>query len=466
MNDRGAALLTVLVAMMIISIMLFEFQYSSMVERKLAYNDLNQLQAYYLAKSGIRIGLLRIALYGRAKKSPELKKMTQNIPIDAYLDSIWSLPLPAFPPDATTIAKLDGEEQDAAEKAQKQTHVTEGKSTHVITSEAAKINLNFLEIPTNQRNQRINFQAQPKGLHEYVARMLYNLVDNIFKESEDPYDEYGNIRPEEVVLDIMDWVNTGTDRLGGGSKDAFYEQQNPPYKAKQGRFFTVDELRLVRSINERLFQKLRSYVTVYSYDGKINLNNATHAVIKAIYPDLTEDDFKRLDEEKAKNGGVWASEKVFVDFIATSLNRPNIKTLYDKPEDYPFTVSSQSFLVESMGRVSKSASAIQKLVRVAVAFTGSRGGTVNTTLTSRAACEAKAGHAWYEYAGQGGKCLVKPRDAGACQSISGTWEQQNGQNCCIIPNTFGQNGKGCITPQDEQAAKDASAMKVLYWNEV
>ena len=45
--------------MMIITIMLFEFQYSAMVERKLAYNELNQLQALYLAKAGARIGLLR-----------------------------------------------------------------------------------------------------------------------------------------------------------------------------------------------------------------------------------------------------------------------------------------------------------------------------------------------------------------------------------------------------------------------
>ena len=106
-GNRGAALLTVLVAMMIISIMLFEFQYSSMVEQKLAFNEVNQLQAYYLAKSGVRIGLLRIALYGRAKRAPQLKQLGAGA--DSMLDPIWSLPLPAFPPASTVVAALDGE---------------------------------------------------------------------------------------------------------------------------------------------------------------------------------------------------------------------------------------------------------------------------------------------------------------------------------------------------------------------
>jgi len=65
----------VLIAMMIISIVLFEFQYASMIERKLSYNDLNQLQAYYLAKSGVKIGLFRLAIFNKVKKDPGLAGM-------------------------------------------------------------------------------------------------------------------------------------------------------------------------------------------------------------------------------------------------------------------------------------------------------------------------------------------------------------------------------------------------------
>ena len=70
---------------MIITILLFEFQYAAMVECKLAYNDLNQTQAYYLAKSGARMGLLRIALYARLKTNPQLSCYPGHGPL--YVES-------------------------------------------------------------------------------------------------------------------------------------------------------------------------------------------------------------------------------------------------------------------------------------------------------------------------------------------------------------------------------------------
>ena len=86
-GQQGAALLTVLVALMLISLMTLELQYTSLVERKLAYNDLNQLQAHYLAKSGVHLGILRLALYGRVTKNATLKKNFSQ-----YVNQIWSLP--------------------------------------------------------------------------------------------------------------------------------------------------------------------------------------------------------------------------------------------------------------------------------------------------------------------------------------------------------------------------------------
>jgi len=459
--EKGAALLTVLIAMMIISILLFEFQYSAMVERKLAYNELNQLQAYYLAKSGIRIGLLRVALYGRAKKSPDIKNLAKNFPIDSYLDSIWNLPLPAFPPTATEAKQLEGEDKMAAEKAAKTTKVTDGQSTHVITSEASKININFLEVPQAQRGQRINFNDQPKTLYEHVGKLLINLMEGFLKESENPNEEYGNLRPEEIVLNIMDWISPGLDRVSGGAKDSFYEGQDPPYKAKKGRFYTLEELRMVQGIDDHLFAKLKPHLTVFSYEGKINLNSASQTVLRSLYRDFTDDDMKRIQEEKDRIGGAWTTEKQFVDYIAGPLNRPGFKTLYDNEKEYPFTVSSQSFLIESLGMVKKSASSVQRLIRVAVAFTSGKGGGVDAAVTTRQACDAKPGMAWMEYAGTPGKCISKPRDQKSCQDIAGGWTQENGQQCCIIPNTL----RSCLTQADQQAAKDASALKVLYWNE-
>lgn len=449
---------------MIITIMLFEFQFSAMIERKLAYNELNQLQAYYLAKSGVKIGILRVSLFGRVSRDPSIKNMAKGVDITPYLNQVWQLPLPPFPPESgAAIKKLDKSDRDAAEKFLKQSKVSTGQSSHVITNESSKINLNYLQVPKEQRSERIDFRSpDPKGLFDYVGRTLVALIDNFIKESKDPFEEYGNLRPEEVVYDIMDWVNPGSQSYGGGNKDSFYEQQNPPYKAKRSRFYTMDELRMVKSITPHLYSKLRPYVTVYSFDGKININEANDTMLKAIYPDFTEDDLKKLNEEKGKRGGFWAAEKDFVKYISDGLGRSGFTSLYKDEKNYPFTVGTQSFIVESLGVVQKSGSSIQKVIRVAVALTGAGGGggTTQKNITNEAQCNATPGSFWDRRV-TGQDCKTKPTSAEACDRIVGKWQQVNGQDCCQINNV----GPVCLSPQDKQASKDANKLKILYWSE-
>jgi len=464
-EEKGAALLTVLVALMIISIMLFEFQHSSLVERKIAYNDLNQLQASYLAKSAARIGLLRLVLYGKLKKNKDLQNLSQNFNIGPYLDKIWELPLPAFPPDPATLAKLGKVDKDAAEKTLEQTKIVEGKSTHLIRSESSKINLNFLQVPKDQMNERVDLRSPPKYLYQYTALLLLNLLDSFIKQSERPYEEYKDLRPEELVLDIMDWVSPGDTRLAGGSKDTFYEQQRPPYRAKRGRFYTLDELRMVKGIDEHLFQKLKPHVTVYSYDGRINLNSASSQVYLALYKDFTEDDLKRILEERERQGG-WGSEKDFVTFVNDKLGRTEFKRVYADENNYPFTVSNQSFVIEASGNITKSASSIQKLIKVGVVLTKAKGGT-SLGKIDPGVCNANP-NTFYDK--RNGACVTKPTNSSECVNIAGTWMEFQGKYICRI-NAYPPEPAVNIEPPakvgpgGQKLLDDANSLRILYWSE-
>lgn len=475
-NRAGIALLTVLVAMMIMSIMLFEFQYAAMIERKLAYNELNQLQAYYLAKSGVHIGLLRIALYGRARRNPAIKNAAGGLDITPYLEMIWNLPLPPFPPDAVDVKKMDKSDRDAAEKELQQTMVEEGKSTHVITSESSKINLNYLVVPSSmQSTDRIQFTDTPKSLFEYVGKMIMNLIDNFLKDSDNPFEEYGNIKPDEIVYNIMDWVNPGNNSYNGGAKDGWYEQQKPPYKAKRNRFYTTDELKLVKGIDDHLFTKLKPYVTVYSYDGKININSAGKEMFRALYRDFTEDDLKKLLEERDRIGG-WTTEQSFVDYVSNTLGRSGFKTIYNDANNYPFTIATRSFLIEASGSLTKSKSTITKIIRVGVALTSGKGGVVDPTKTNQNDC-TNAGLYWNPTLNQ---CMSPPTTSDECLNLAGTWTQQgSGQYCCVIrtygsaqtvcpqnttPQTAGSTGASG-TQQGQQKAVEPNAMRILFWTE-
>ena len=465
-NKSGAALLTVLVALFLITLMTFELYYVVNVERRMAYNDINQLKAYYLAKSGVNIGILRLALYGRTRKmANDFQKMAPGVNIKQYLEMIWALPLPPFPPAKSSIAKLTKPDQDAAEKVLSETKVSEGQFTEVISSESGKINLNFLVVPEAQRNERIEFRGTPNNLVEHTGTMLVNLLEKFLRESERPSDEYGNMKPEEVVYDIMDWINPGTTRIMGGSKDAFYEDQVPPYKAKRGRFFSVEELRLVKGIDDHLFNKLRPYVTVYSYEGKLNLNEMSSEMLKVIYPDFSEEDIKRLNEEKAKVGS-WKDEKTFADFVVNNLGRTGFQTLYGTdPANYPFTVSSQSFLVESMGQITRSGSSIQKLIRVAAALTPARAGMRDGTINQKDQCDATANRFWWI---GGDQCRVKPRTRTECQDARvfppAQWEQVAGKDCCRIIGSATQ--LICLDPAKDKGGEEPNALKILHWTEI
>lgn len=465
-RQSAAALLTVLVAMMLMSLMLFEFQYQATVERRLAYNELSQLQAYYLAKSGARIGLLRVALFGRALKSPQFKSFPGGAAsVRPYLDMIWNLPLPPFPPVASSKDKMLKEDRDNVDKVLKQTKVTDGESTHVITSEGGKINLNDLVIPVQHRNDRTNFTGQMRGAFDYTARTLYNYLENLIRESENPAEEYGNFRPEELVYAIMDWVTPGDYAYGGGNKDAFYDTQDPPYKAKRNRFYTVEELRLVKGIDDHLFEKLRGKVTVYSYSGKINLNSADKTVMKALYPDFTEDDLKRLFEFKDRNNG-WISESQFVDFVANTLGRPTFKQLYNDPKNYPFTVSTDSFIIEAMGNIKRSKSSVQRVIRVGVALSGpgnGAGGSQPTGDKDKATCEAGGQKMWLP---SSLLCFNRPQTMtkDVCDGYAPTFAW-DGAACRPIGPDAGLTLQPLSTTPGQTPSNEPQGMKILYWRE-
>lgn len=470
-SESGTALLTVLVAMAIISLLLFEFQYRTMVERKLASNELDMLKAYYLAKSGIRIGLLRIGLYGRAKASPAIKSISKTVNINPYLEFIWNLPLPPFPPDQESLKQLGTKDRNDAIETLKQTRVEDAIFTHVISSESSKINLNFLQIQKKpgQEDVRIeppDFNQDPKSLHEYVAKTLFNLISGFIRDSEDPYEEFGNMRPEDIVFNIMDWVNPGSEGILGGAKDNWYEKQDPPYQAKKHRLFTIDELKLVRGVDDALFRRLKPHITVYSYGGKLNINLIRKALFLALYPDFTEDDLKQLLEERDRIQG-WPSEKAFVDWVSDELGRGGFRDYFNDPTTYPFSVGSESFLIVSLGQVKKSASSVQRSIQVAVALVSeSRGGKTIPGITQAKDC---TGNDRFFHT-RASKCMYRPTNQKECLGVPGDWQKAQGEKwCCIIlqvgticpGGASGGKGAGGKPPE----AVPPNAMKILNWSE-
>ena len=96
---------------------------------------------------------------------------------------------------------------------------------------------------------------------------------------------------------ILDWRDADTAHRLNGAEDDYYQTMNPPYRAKNGRIDTVEELLLVRGITPEYFYGRREkapdgsvnylyglsrLLTVYSARSQININFAPLAVLKSV----------------------------------------------------------------------------------------------------------------------------------------------------------------------------------------
>jgi general secretion pathway protein K len=97
-SERGAALVTVMLAITLLTILVVEFAYSTQIDQHLAYNALRSLQATYLTRSGINFALLA------------LKKDGQASGIDT-LGEDWGRALPPLPAGEGTVTIRITDEQ-------------------------------------------------------------------------------------------------------------------------------------------------------------------------------------------------------------------------------------------------------------------------------------------------------------------------------------------------------------------
>ena len=156
------------------------------------------------------------------------------------------------PPDPLDLGIVSGTSGDGAYEVE-------------IQDESGKININFV------------VEEQLKALMEVL----------------------GIVSPDaDIIVDsIMDWRDVDNLRRANGAEDDFYQTLNPPYKAKNGRVDTIEELLLVRGVGKEYFygrtQKLpdgslvhrpglSSCFTVYSITNRINVNYAPLEVLLSI----------------------------------------------------------------------------------------------------------------------------------------------------------------------------------------
>lgn len=328
-NQRGMALMLAVACMVMITFIAMEVIYDSRVEYEVNSQSLNRIKAYYAAKSGMQLSLLRIKTY-QTVQSQYGSMLGSNAKM---LDQIWQFPM-AWP--LPIPAELNAIDKDAFKKLTKESTMDAAYMT-TIEDEGSKIDLNDLMSPS-------------KTLAKITRQQLLNIFEQKKLEDEKFARDHGNTRFEEIVNSITDWMSYKSASDNGGDKRSAYSSLNSDtesdYFPPNRPFRTIAEMHLVPGMTDELFDLIAPRVTLNGMKG-INPNLATKEVLKSLDAGMTDEVVneivKRRDDKD--EGGPFKDEQDFWGFVQNKGAR-----LQGKPEDMPLIFDAiMTFKIRSNG---------------------------------------------------------------------------------------------------------------------
>jgi general secretion pathway protein K len=250
-NNRGIALITVILIVGILVAVVIELNRSSRADIYDAANLSDGIKLTYIAKSGF---------YGAAALIVNSKNIYDTLRDD------WA--------KADLLSK------------QSTSLFTDGYFIATIEDEAGKIPLNKL----------VNGTEYNPAIKDILVRLL--------GQPEFGLDER---KAAEIVDAIKDWIDTDEQVTGYGAESSYYASLDPPYKAKNAPFDCIEELLMVKGITKEIFigtkekSGLSGYVTADS-DGAININTAPKMVLRSLSAAISAELADRMDEYRKDEG--------------------------------------------------------------------------------------------------------------------------------------------------------------------
>lgn len=279
-RKRGIALVLVMGAIAILTVMLAEFQDETSAELAAATAERDSLQAEYMARSAINLSRLLIASEPTMRKAiapmfQMMKRTPPQLPVWEFSDQL----LGAFNDQeasegfATTIGI------DAAQG--KNLGMPGGKFELVIVDEDAKINANL--------------GAANDIAHIRLAQQLMSLIgplqySTIFEQKDGSGQFHDRVSVCQAILDWADVdeqaFNCDLTQMSAaqnvGVEDAWYQLLPKAYRRKNAPYDSLEELHMVRGISEDFWATFvdpeptnpkKRVMTVWG-QGMVNVNTA------------------------------------------------------------------------------------------------------------------------------------------------------------------------------------------------
>ncbi|MBT4760618.1 MAG: hypothetical protein HOO06_02875 [Bdellovibrionaceae bacterium] len=266
-SQRGVAILMAIFSMAVMVVIALEVSERATVEYLISSRGINQVKAYYSAKAGIDMGLLRVLLYKKANAAVG-DKLGDN---KSALNMIWNTPImwpPQIPNNAT------GFTVDEVTKVKSES-IFSGQYFVTIESEDSKIDINALG-------------SGSKALAKATKEQLLELLSKEVETNEAFAEEHKNDDFEELINNITDWVDEDEESLTGTSEGSGYSKFNSDLIPPNQPFKTLEEIKMVKDLSDDVYQLLKQNVTVYGAQG-INVNLADTKILTSLSPQITDE---------------------------------------------------------------------------------------------------------------------------------------------------------------------------------
>lgn len=377
---KGIAILVVIAALMIMTVLITELVYASRVRYMVAIHERDRVQAYWLARSGVNMHQLILLANKEISNNPQIKQGLEMFGMGGTFE-FWSIPfvqnmntgllrmlltgggdIDSVDDDVveefekTGRFEGDEEEQSSSIFNDRDFLAFEGDFSSEISDHESKVNINYFAVETNATGTPpTTAQESPTG------QFLFALMS---KEDDLTWFRQRNIDPWEVIGNLKDWVDQDTVRSGGrgGYEDTLYNTLDPPYLTKNAPFDSMDEIRLVAGWEGEVCDRYCDKLSIYGNEqGQINMNTMDDTFILALVNHCVEGGtplrLQQIQDGMQRLQDTWL------------LGRPT----YEKPEElvrdlvnvaqFPvnqdcaknkLTTKSQVFTVQSTGLVGTS----------------------------------------------------------------------------------------------------------------
>jgi type II secretory pathway component PulK len=420
-DESGVALFMVIGAVSILALLVTEFTYVAQMNEQLAFDAMDGVKALYLAKSAVKLSLLRLKAYQTVMdlvgggSSNGKNSSSSNSPLGglsvphSILDKIWSFPF--MFPLPTNIPGMLPSEKDKIEKFQKESNF-EGSFSSLIESESARLNINSILpqfAPSSSPSPSASPSAVPPGTQpapqvttanpspqpsydptaarQSLAVYFQNLINS--KSEDDP--DFGTDYRDFKVEDFMDQVT--------GWSDPTYESKNGPANSdsipqKHAPFYSLSELHMIDGMDDTLYDVFTPGLTASKTPG-LDINTMNQTTLKALVPLMTAaeltDFFKYRDDDTTDNSfkssddfysylensvAAYKGNSTAISQLKEDLAKRNIILVTDETE-FKITVSAQ------VGNASRKIEVWVRLRKLSQAIAGPGGST--TTVTAPAA---------------------------------------------------------------------------------